>query len=80
MKSKLLREQAIPTTIVRPALRALTAAGMKNLEDVANSGEEQIAALHGVGPKAIRILKAALAAFGSEFQESAKSAQRRVRS
>jgi len=41
-----------------PATRALAEAGISNLEDVERAGLEQLATLHGVGPKAIRLLKA----------------------
>ena len=50
----------IPAGIGKPALRALAAAGIKSLEDVARANEDDLLALHGVGPRAIRILKAAL--------------------
>jgi hypothetical protein len=52
----------IPATIGKPALRALAAAGITSLEDVARANEDDLLALHGVGPRAIRILKAALKA------------------
>ena len=50
----------IPAGIGKPALRALAAAGIKSLEDVARVNQDDLLALHGVGPKAIRVLKAAL--------------------
>ena len=50
----------IPAGIGKPALRALAAAGIKSLEDVARANEDDLLALHGVGPRAIRILKDAL--------------------
>jgi predicted Fe-Mo cluster-binding NifX family protein len=50
----------IPAGIGKPALRALAAAGIKSLEDVARANEDDLLALHGVGPRAIRVLKAAL--------------------
>jgi len=50
----------IPAGIGKPALRALAAAGIKSLDDVARANEKDLLALHGVGPKAIRILRAAL--------------------
>lgn len=50
----------IPGKIGQPAFRALTAAGLMNLEMVAQVRESDLLALHGVGPKAIRILKSAM--------------------
>ena len=52
----------IPLNIGRPALRALAAAGINSLEDVARTNDADLLALHGVGPKAIAILRAALKA------------------
>jgi len=43
-----------------PATRALAEAGVSNLQDVERAGLDQLATLHGVGPKAIRLLKAEL--------------------
>lgn len=47
-----------------PAQRALVAAGYTSLEALDGASEEALLALHGVGPKAIRILRAALAERG----------------
>ncbi|QDB79869.1 DNA-binding protein [Georgenia wutianyii] len=44
-----------------PAKRALTQAGVRTLEDVAAWSEDNLLALHGVGPRAVRILREALA-------------------
>ena len=40
----------------RPALRAFTEAGYTTLEQLIAADPEELLALHGVGPKAIRIL------------------------
>ena len=47
-----------------PATRALTAAGLTTLEAVAAVPEHELAALHGVGPIALKTLRAALAEHG----------------
>lgn len=47
-----------------PATGALTLAGFANLESLDGVSERQLLALHGVGPKAISILKPALAEAG----------------
>jgi hypothetical protein len=60
MKSKPSLDPSLPSTIGRPAMRALLAAGINSLEDVARVSDAELAALHGVGPKAIRILRATL--------------------
>lgn len=51
-----------------PATRALEGAGIRTLSQVALRRESELAALHGVGPKAIRLLKEALAAQGKTFR------------
>jgi hypothetical protein len=48
--------------IGRPAMQALAAAGLHTLEDVRAADPADLAALHGVGPKAMRLLQEALAA------------------
>lgn len=50
--------------ISRPANDALEAAGLTTLEDVARAGRNDVAALHGMGPKGVRILNEAIDAAG----------------
>ena len=50
----------LPAGIGKPATRALLGAGLKTLEQVAQRTESELLALHGVGPKAVRILSEAL--------------------
>ena len=57
----------LPRGIGAPATRALTAAGCRALRDVARMREADVAALHGVGPKAVSALRAALAVQGLSF-------------
>jgi len=59
---------AFPKGISGPMLRALANAGIKSLRDLTKWSEADLAALHGVGPKGIRMLKEALAAQGSGFR------------
>jgi hypothetical protein len=47
-----------------PATSALAAIGVTTLEGVQAMSEKELLALHGVGPKAVRILKEALAERG----------------
>lgn len=42
----------------RPAARALEAAGYRTLADLAGASERELLALHGVGPRAITLLRA----------------------
>jgi len=52
-----------------PATRALNAHGITTLEQAAAPGEKALLAMHGVGPKAIRILREALREIGSELAD-----------
>ncbi|MET8468514.1 MmcQ/YjbR family DNA-binding protein [Streptomyces sp. NPDC006422] len=54
----------LPAGIGRPATRALLDVGVDTLERVAEHTEAELLALHGVGPKAVRVLKEELAGKG----------------
>jgi 3-methyladenine DNA glycosylase AlkD len=53
-----------------PALRALMAHGVTSLKELARHSEAEIANLHGMGPKALRILKDALRERGLQFAKA----------
>lgn len=55
--------------IGRPANSALLAEGITSLSEVAAFGRKRLADLHGVGPKAIRILADELESQGIEFAD-----------
>lgn len=57
----------LPTGLSNPALRALAEAGIVDLIDVAARTEREIARLHGMGPKGVRMLAGALADAGLRF-------------
>jgi len=59
-----------PPGLAKPAPRALHAAGYTRLDQLATVTETELLALHGVDPKAIRILRAALHATGTSFAGS----------
>ena len=52
-----------------PATRALEAAGYTNLKQLTKVTEAEIAQLHGMGPKALGILRDALKAEGLSFKQ-----------
>ncbi len=62
-------ESVLPAGIGKPALRALTAAGYTRLDQIAKVKEDDLLKLHGVGPKAIRVLRAALEDLGLTFAQ-----------
>jgi hypothetical protein len=51
-----------PRAMGAPARRALLAAGYTSLNDLVGLSEAALLSLHGVGPKALRVLREALAA------------------
>ncbi|HSB00282.1 MAG TPA: hypothetical protein VLE49_06515 [Anaerolineales bacterium] len=53
--------------ISQPALRALAGAGIHRLEQLTNFSEEELKHLHGMGPKALGILRQALSDRGLLF-------------
>ena len=55
--------------IGRPATSALLEAGVTTLAEVAALGRRELLALHGVGPKAVRILAEALNERGLKFAD-----------
>jgi hypothetical protein len=55
------RERDLPHGLSKPAMRALEGAGYHRLEQLANVRESDILRMHGMGPKGIRTLRAALA-------------------
>jgi hypothetical protein len=54
----------LPAGIGAPATRALLGAGYDHLVQLAGIPVAELAALHGVGPKALRLLQEALQAQG----------------
>lgn len=54
----------------RPAQGALEAVGVYTLEELAHWTERDVLALHGMGPKALRILREAMAERGLTFRSS----------
>lgn len=60
-----------PRGIGNPAARALTAAGLTTFAALAKVREAEVLALHGVGPKALGILRAELASLGLAFADPA---------
>ena len=53
-------DSAFPEGVAKPALRALASVGVTRLEQVTRFSEAELRALHGMGPKAIGLIKAAL--------------------
>lgn len=62
-------QDAFPKGMSGPSLRALANAGIRSMGDVARWREADLAQLHGMGPKALGILQAALEARGKRFRD-----------
>ena len=60
-------QTGIPAGIGQPARRALTAEGYTSLEQLTQVTAAELGRLHGVGPKAVRLLGEALAERGLSF-------------
>ncbi len=58
----------LPSSLGKPALRALEGAGYTKLEQFTKITESEVKELHGMGPKALSALKASLKAKGLSFQ------------
>jgi hypothetical protein len=54
----------LPVGLSKPALRALASAGYSRVEQFTHVTEADLLRLHGMGPKAIELLRQALAAKG----------------
>lgn len=59
----------LPARIGRPALMALAGEGITNLEQLTTITKSALAAMHGVGPKAIAILEEEMKAHSYSFAE-----------
>ena len=61
------QQSDLPSELPKPARRALVAAGYVRLEQFTQISEDEVLALHGVGQKAIDLLRRALHANGQSF-------------
>jgi predicted flap endonuclease-1-like 5' DNA nuclease len=59
-----------PKSIGSPATRALLGAGYTRLEQLAKVSEADIKKLHGIGQKAIHVLRTTLAEKGLSFADA----------
>jgi predicted flap endonuclease-1-like 5' DNA nuclease len=64
---------AFPRGMSGPSLRALANAKLRSMADVAKWSEDDLAALHGMGPKALKILRQELKARGRALRGAARA-------
>ncbi len=62
------QDHDFPARLSRPATSALLAAAYTRLEQLTTATAKENLALHGMGPKGIRILREELAAQGKAFE------------
>jgi hypothetical protein len=63
-KSDQVTTPEFPKGVSQPAIRALTGAGFARWQDLSGVSRKELLKLHGMGPKAIRIIDEALAEAG----------------
>ena len=61
-------KDGFPKGVSQPALRALARAGYTHIDQLTAASENDLLALHGMGPKVLGILKSALHARGKTFR------------
>ena len=61
---------AFPRGLPGPALRALAKAKVRSMTDLTRTTPAELQALHGLGPKAMRMLADALALQGLRFRRN----------
>lgn len=59
----------LPDGLSKPAQRALAGAGYTHLEQLTGTSEKKLKGLHGMGPKAIGLLRQALAEHDLAFAD-----------
>lgn len=62
------KDEPFPRGVSKPAQRALASAGYARLNQLTTARESDLAALHGMGPKALNLLKEALKREGKTFR------------
>ncbi len=60
--------ESCPKGVAKPAQRALVAAGYTSVDQLTHAREADLATLHGMGPKALDILRDALRQSGKSFR------------
>lgn len=65
----IIDDRPLPDGLSAPARRALSAIGVSQLHHLTRFCEHEIKLLHGMGPKAIARLRAAMAQSGWTFAE-----------
>jgi predicted Fe-Mo cluster-binding NifX family protein len=70
MPAKMPAEASDLPKLAAPAMRALSGAGLASLAKLSHATEAKVIALHGMGPNAMKTIKAAMKAKGLQFAKS----------
>jgi hypothetical protein len=65
-------ESDLPPGLSKPAQRALAGAGYVRLEQFTKVSQAEVLKLHGMGPKALELIRRALAAKGLAFADDSE--------
>jgi DNA-directed RNA polymerase alpha subunit len=68
-------DHQLPEGLANPARRALAAAGIETLEDLTKISEAELLELHGMGPKALGVLRESMKDNGLGFASDVDSKQ-----
>lgn len=69
MSSEQQEVSDLPAGLARPAQRALANSGLTSLEQISRLSEAEVGQLHGMGPKALGQIRAALESRGLSFAD-----------
>jgi hypothetical protein len=72
MPAKKIQPDAELPKLAAPAMRALKSVGLTDLTKLSRASEAEVAALHGMGPNAMKTIKAAMKARGLAFAKDGK--------
>lgn len=62
-------QKTLPRAVGMPATGAFAVAGYRHIDEFTKVHEKDLLKLHGVGPKAIKVLRETLAAQGKSFAQ-----------
>ncbi|RAP76138.1 DNA-binding protein [Paenibacillus montanisoli] len=66
--SQHVEQNDLPSGLAKPAQRALAGAGLRSMADISNLSESELSGLHGIGPKAVDLLRQAMKSKGLAFK------------
>lgn len=74
LRRKTVKIESLLENLGAPARRAIEGLGLRRVEDLARYSEDRIREVHGIGPKAIRLMTETLAAIGRSWSPGGHAA------